>query len=112
MRRRLVYLAGPVTGRPRRNEAAFAQAQHLAERAGFVTCNPLFIVPPSASWLGAMLRCLWHLTLCDAVHLLPEWEQSRGARLERAWAQILGLPVVVSIDDLKECLTPDVRLVS
>lgn len=112
MRRRLVYLAGPVTGRPHRNEAAFAQAQHLAERAGFVTCNPLLIVPPSASWLGAMVRCLWHLTLCDAVQLLPEWEQSRGARLERAWAQVLGLPVSETLDALEESLTPDVRLVS
>ena len=112
MRRRLLYLAGPVTGRPHRNASTFAQAQHLAERAGFAACNPLAFVPVTASWPTAMTRCLWHLTLCDAVQLLPGWQHSRGARLERAWAQLLGLPVSESLDALQECLTPDVRLIS
>ena len=87
----MAYLAGPVTGRAHRNETAFAEAQHLLERHGWQVCNPLRVVPASASWLGAMVRCLWHLSLCDEVRMLPGWHQSRGARWEVAAAVVLGL---------------------
>lgn len=92
-RTRLVYLAGPVTGRPHRNEVAFAEAQHLLERDGWQVCNPLEVVPSSSSWLGAMVRCLWHLSLCDELRLLPGWHRSRGARCEVALAVLLGLSI-------------------
>ena len=93
MRRRLAYIAGPVTGHPQRNQVAFAEAQHLLERHGWQVVNPLAVVPASASWLGAMLRCVWHLSLCDEVRLLPGWERSRGARWELVVAVVLGLRI-------------------
>ena len=93
---RVVYLAGPVTGRPGLNAAMFGYVEHIAERAGYAVCNPLRIVPASSSWAAAMVRCIWHLLLCDEVWLLPEWESSRGARLEYRLARGLGLPVRIA----------------
>ena len=92
-RKPVAYLAGPVTGRPRRNLWAFLAYQEYLERQGRQVVNPLHLVRPTASWLGAMVRCLWHVTLCDELWLLPEWERSRGARLELRYARALGLRV-------------------
>ena len=92
-RKPVAYLAGPVTGRPRRNLWAFLAYQEYLERQGRQVVNPLHLVRPSASWLGAMMRCLWHVSLCDELWLLPGWERSRGARLELRYARALGVRV-------------------
>ncbi len=92
-RKPVAYLAGPVTGRPRRNLWAFLAYQEYLERQGRQVVNPLALVRPSASWLGAMVRCLWHVALCDELWLLPGWERSRGARLELRYARALGVRV-------------------
>jgi hypothetical protein len=92
-RKPVAYLAGPVTGRPRRNLWAFLTYQEYLERQGRQVVNPLRLVRPSATWLGAMVRCLWHVALCDELWLLPGWERSRGARLELRYARALGVRV-------------------
>lgn len=34
----------------------------------------------------------------DCIYMLPNWKQSRGARIERAYAFIIGKPIFYSID--------------
>ena len=38
------------------------------------------------TWWQFMLRDLEHLSTCDAVYMLKNWKESRGARLEHAAA--------------------------
>ena len=51
-----VYVAGPVTGRPRRNLAMFEHAAKQLVQAGHVPVVPHRHVPAQAEWHVAMRR--------------------------------------------------------
>ncbi len=89
------YISGPMTGLPDLNFPAFnAEAARLREQ-GFAVVNPAELNPdPQATWKQCMRLDIRHLVECDAIVMLPGWERSRGARLERHIAIELGLTVL------------------
>lgn len=90
----IIYLAGPMSGLPDFNRPAFDDAKDVLCGAGHFVINPADVrLGPDATWADYMRAALQRITLADAVALLPGWENSRGARLERHVATELGLPV-------------------
>lgn len=100
-----LYLSGPVTGIEDDNLSAFEIAQKELEAAGYLTDKPHDLVDREDSHETAMLLCVNELTertqkpgtrrpvpCYDGVALLPGWEQSEGARLEKAVAEACGIP--------------------
>ena len=104
-----VYLAGPMTGHPDHNAAGFAAAEDYALAQGWEIASPRRTDPahdgpcpagephtaaagshPYPCWLKASLRMMLD---CDAVLMLPGWQHSHGARLERTVAEACGVPV-------------------
>lgn len=106
-----VYLAGPMRGHSSWNFPTFKQAKECWERAGHHVFCPATIAAalgygpdhgvnaePGEYGADSHLRhvllgdvlCLSH---ADAIALLPGWETSRGAAMELATAQFLGLPI-------------------
>ena len=87
-----VYISGPITDRPHRNEAAFRRAAAQIEAAGHEPFVPIDVVPDDVSdWHEAMRHCLSWLPSCDAVAMLDGWEGSDGARVELIVARACGL---------------------
>lgn len=41
-----------------------------------------------------MRVCITHLMECDAIYMLKDWKQSRGARLEHFIALKLGMRII------------------
>ncbi|QDL53108.1 DUF4406 domain-containing protein [Rhodoferax aquaticus] len=90
-----VYIAGPMTGLPHFNYPAFNAAAERLRALGFDVENPAENpVPNCGTWLGYMRMAIRQLVTCDGVALLPGWKGSRGARIERWLAGMLGLAVV------------------
>lgn len=89
-----IYIAGPMTGLQDLNFPAFhAEAEKLRAQ-GFDVVNPAEInSDPTMAWVECMRRDIPALCTCDAIHLLPGWQNSKGASLERHIAWSLGLTI-------------------
>jgi len=90
-----IYIAGPMTGLPEHNFPAFHAAAERLQEAGWETVNPAENFGgrtdlPRESYLRADIELL---AACDAVAMLPGWEDSRGAKLEYLIAWELGMPI-------------------
>ena len=90
-----IYVAGPMTGLPDFNYPAFFDAAGRLAALGHDPVNPArqWDGHPSAAWSDYMRRGITDVCTCDAVALLPGWGDSKGARLERRVAEVLGLDV-------------------
>lgn len=88
------YLSGPVTGKPGNNAEAFEDVASSLERIGFETVVPTRIVPAGVEWHAAMRICIPALMHCDIVVMLPGWQESDGAQIERRLAHALDIPVL------------------
>lgn len=89
-----IYIAGPMTGLPELNFPRFhAEAAHL-RTTGVEVINPAELNPDTTmEWNECMRRDIAALVTCNAIHLLPGWEDSKGATLEHHIAERLGMHI-------------------
>jgi hypothetical protein len=103
----VVYIAGPMTGRPNYNFGAFEQAAAELHARGYSVLNP-GRRGLRDGWVYAdyLRQAITDLLQADGIALLPGWEDSRGARLEEQIAKALDLEVGTVADwltaDLEE----------
>lgn len=96
-----VYISGPMTGCKDNNIEAFRKAEAQLRKSGFEVINPHdLILDDIPEEVGDAER--WGRTLAqiisvlleqkpDYIYMLPGWQCSRGACLERALAARLGI---------------------
>ena len=78
--KKVIYLAGPITGVDRYWEA-FEQAESILTKAGFIVLNPATL-PAGLSNEKAMQIDISMINVADAVFFLPGWYESKGAFME------------------------------
>jgi len=91
-----VYIAGKITGDPKYREKFDAGVLHvigLGWEPGKVV-NPVNECQADWRWSRCMVRCLRLMSGCEWVAMLPDWRESRGARIEHAVANCLGKSVI------------------
>jgi hypothetical protein len=102
-----IYLAGPMRGHPEYNFPAFHAAAKVLRERGHTVFNPAEKGCESEVTKGgdemntlSFRRKVFgmdtdYICRCaDAVAMLPNWEQSRGAVAEKALADALGIRVL------------------
>lgn len=100
-----VFVCGPMTGCPLNNYPAFHAEAARLRALGLHVENPAENTLPAGSpWDVYMRRTIAQLLTCDSLVLLPGWEHSRGATLERHIASQLGMQCVISADLQREAL--------
>lgn len=95
MRKRRLYLSGPMTGIKDLNKPLFHRMARKLRSNGYVVINPpeLDYRDPQRTWENCLRRDLKFLVTCDSVAILPRWKRSRGANLEIYVAKALSMPV-------------------
>jgi hypothetical protein len=61
---------------------------------GYNVVKPAAVTDDNKPWDDCVRSDIKKMLECDEVHLLPDWQDSRGAQLERDIALRLGMHVV------------------
>lgn len=91
-----VYIAGKITGDPGYVAKFDAAVRHMS-RLGWESnkiVNPVQHCDASWAWWRCMARCIRLLTGCEWVAMLPDWKESRGARIEHTVANLTMKPII------------------
>ena len=92
-----IYISGPMTGKPDLNFPAFNAEALRLRSLGYEVANPVELNPdPAALWHDCMKNDIKALLDCDALALLPGWEDSHGAHLELHIAHRVGIKVLTA----------------
>lgn len=95
MKKYKIYISGQITGLPKEEYTAlFNDAEEKLHAKGYRVINPLRNgLADNERWQEQMKADIRLLLDCDAIYMLPNWECSRGATLERGIAEQVGLVV-------------------
>lgn len=100
-----IYISGKISGTDDYKER-FEAAAECIRNIGFIPVNPVdldAILPGSAtSWEQYMQADMGLLRACEAVYLIPGWEESTGARIEKMEAERLRKPIFKSFAEIEE----------
>lgn len=105
MKKKVVYISGPITGVEKYWEA-FEKAEDDLIAAGFIPLSPAHL-PAGLSKSQYMRIDLAMIDSADAVYQLPGWTCSNGAFLEGSYCGYTDKPTAGRIVELKEVLTDE-----
>lgn len=90
-----IYVAGKMYGLPEQQvREKFQKVTADLQDKGYRVITPVSDIKEGESWEVTMRHSIKSMLDCDEVHLLPCWQESRGAQLERDIALRLGMDVV------------------
>lgn len=80
-----IYICGPMTGIKDVNYSRFNAAANRMQLLGWEVKNPAdnaALNIESGEWVKFIYAGLYQLLQCQAIYLLKDWRQSKGARIE------------------------------
>lgn len=97
-----IYISGKITGDPD-YKAKFKAAAERLEAVGHIALNPAML-PEGMSNVDYMRINFAMMEAADWVLFLPDWEDSRGAALERMWCRYVGKQYFSDIEYILDLL--------
>lgn len=89
------YIAGKITGLPADEvKEKFSKISDKLKGMGYEVVAPLALTDSAQPWSQSIRSDIKTMLECDEIHMLPDWQDSRGAQLERDIAIRLDMEVV------------------
>jgi len=93
-----VYISGKITGLPQSEYMEnFMRAEQKMKKAGYSVINPAKInamLPIDTTWEQYMKVSITLLNMCDAIYMMDNWKDSRGAMMEYDQARYVGMKII------------------
>ena len=86
-----IYIAGSITKNPD-YEKQFSEKEQILSEQGYEVINPA--KNQGFSYKEYIDIGLFELMRCEAIYLLKGYEYSPGARLEKRYAETVGLKII------------------
>lgn len=87
-----IYISGSMTS-CKNYKKIFAKMQKMLEADGYIVINPA-VLPKGLEREKYMPICMAMIDGADAVYMFNDWENSKGALLEMAYAEYQGKEVI------------------
>ncbi len=92
---RTAYIAGKITGLPKEHvQSKFNTITTQLSNQGYKVVRPVALTDDAPTWNESIRNDIKKMLECDEVHMLPDWQESKGAKLERDIALRLGMQVI------------------
>lgn len=90
-----VYISGPITGHKNYRQE-FGRAEAQLREGGYEVVNPAAFSTqlPALTYEEYLEIDLTLLAMCDAIYMLPGWQESRGANREHGYALAKGIKIM------------------
>lgn len=91
-----IYISGAITGTDDYQER-FADAERKLQQQGYDVVNPAKVndmLPKSFTHDEYMKISLSMLELCQGIYMIPGWEDSKGANMEKKHAYSCGIKII------------------
>lgn len=90
-----IYISGRITGMENKAFLLFGLAEKEIQHMNFEIVNPMRLPDDhDKSWRSYMNICLKALVDCEAIYMLTNYKESRGAQVELQLALSLGINVI------------------
>lgn len=92
-----IYISGKISDLPiKQVKEKFKWHSGFLSMKGHEPVNPLEVSPfdETKNWNDYMVSDIAALLECDAIYMLKDWGQSKGARIEYSIARELGLQIL------------------
>jgi len=95
-----IYVSGAISGVENYKDA-FDKAEEQLKADGHVVINPTKVeqILINATYEEYMSIDMFLLSMCDAIYMLPGWQQSRGANREYGYALAKGFIILEEVGD-------------
>ena len=81
----------------------FSNAEEYLEKLGFDVVNPSTVDSGIISYNDLLWADLRILMSCDAIYMLDNWKNSKGAKAEYYFADAIGLDVLFENEVITNC---------
>lgn len=95
-----IYISGKITGLDLAEaERLFSEAEEKLRAVGHTVVNPMKVLPyhPDHEWRDYMRADIKALVDCDAIYMLSNWTDSKGAKVEFFIAEKLDLTILYQL---------------
>lgn len=90
VKKAIVYISGKITDW-KNYESDFAEAEKILKKQGYDVYNPARQTQ-GTTLRAIMLLNIIQLTQCDYIYYLPTADISKGAKIEKLYAEYVGIP--------------------